>query len=693
MKTTFLAMAGLIAIAQTLCLATISEEAIAQPNQQQIKEITVPPTNFFPETGNQIVVPSTNFFPDLVKPGAIAQPSNTTTPLQPTPPDQIKYTEEPAPKILEFTATEKNPSALERPMWRLFGFETAYTLKQSEFVFQISGASYSAPNDFRLLESPGSGENRSNDTNIALTYGITDNVQIGIQSSGKDDTAFANLVRPNSSLQFFYGSISGQVKWRYYDQESLKAALVVGAEFASPVPALFSRGSHTITYATPGPRTVSDGGAGDEFKATDGSVYFSLGFPIAYQLSKELSLHLNPQVSFFPSNIPASTTSGSTANLIANNVGFNGSSLDYYGTVVGLGFGVNYAITPRLQFAADITPILTGRNSAGVTSDNSLFVRRLVWNAGIQFAPNSRTAFSLYATNRFGPSASAASNLLVQPNGDIGYGLQLSYLPDFSGTAKIERRASYPEPSAFLTYLDGLPSTTLPIYSTLYQFALGTAGRYAPTIRFGLLDDFELALNLSSNNGDQLPIELSALARLALVQDEGKDYSFASTLGVGVTNLYRRTENLQSAVTLYFDLPTSYRVNSKLTLTANPKVYVPAQFQGIQNILGLSLGAIYNITDTTQILGQYTPIFSGSNQLQSTNTSGQFQTVSYSGKTGIFNVGLRQLFPAGNSLYALDLYFTNSSGDYGLQGISAPIGGGTQVGIRFNVLNGVPSNK
>jgi len=207
-------------------------------------------------------------------------------------------------------------------------------------------------------------------------------------------------------------------------------------------------------------------------------------------------------------------------------------------------------------------------------------------------------------------------------------------------------------------------------------------------VRFCLLDDFELAVSFTNNDTNRLPLELVALGRLALLQDDGQINSFASTLGLGITNLYLSDSNL---ITLYLDIPTSFRVNSSLTLTATPKFIVPAQFAGLKNILGLSLGGIYNITDTTQIIGEYTPIFSGSNQLVNTGAADIVAAPPYSGKTGIFNIGLRQLFPSGNSLYAVDLYFTNSSADQGLQGISALTGGGKQVGIRFSILNGVPS--
>ncbi len=696
MKSTILALGGLSVslISVPIFGVVFVPQAIAQTDPVVIE---IPKSNFFGESPTPQNSSQTNPQPNIEIPRSNFFGESTNPPRQPTPQanpqkklsDTADDLKREGSKVADESNLneQKKLTAFERPLFRLFGFETANTLKQSEFIFNISGTTYNTPNDFRLFESPGSEENRSNDTNIGFTYGISDDIQFSFQLAGKDDAAFANLVRPNSSLQFFNGTSAGQIKWKYYDDESLKAALVVGLEFSSPV-ALFSRGNRTINFSTPGPRQASDGGGGNQFTATDNSVYFSLALPITYQATNQLSFSLNPQVSFFPSSIPASTISGSTSSLIANNVGFDGSSLqNYYGTVVGLGLGVNYMLTPRLQFAADVTPILSGRNSAGVT-DGSLFIQRVVWNAGLQFAPNNRTALSFYATNRFGPSASSASNLLVQPNGDVGYGFQFSYLPDFADLYKIERREIYSPPSTFLSYLNGLPSTTLPVYSTLYQLSFGTNGRVNPSVRFGLLDDLELAVSFSSNNTKSLPLELSAIARLAIVQDNGENYTFASTLGLGITNLYVSDPLL---VTLYFDIPTSYRLTSALTLTATPKLVVPAQFAGQSNILGLTLGGIYNITDTTQIMGEYTPIFSGSNQLTNVDRFSLDPNASpYSGKTNIFNIGVRQLFPSGNSLYAVDLYFTNSSSDYGLQGISAIANGGKQVGIRFSVLNGVP---
>jgi len=578
-------------------------------------------------------------------------------------------------------------SPLERPMTRLFGFETANPLQQGELVLQAGAISFNNPNDFR--EVLGLDENRSNDAFVGIDYGVTDTLQFSLGLAGKDDTRFSDLVREQSALQFIYGIIPAQIKWQVYSNERLKAAVVGGAEFAAPFGPLFFTGGRRVTFST---STNPLDPNRNEFRAEDDSVYFSLAAPVSYQLTKQASFHLNPQASFFPDSIPASQTRGNLAPSLGANVGFNGTQLDYYGTVVGLGLGFNYSFNPRIQFAADITPILAGSNSAGSGEENSLFVARPVWNVGFRFAPNSRVGTSLYLSNRFGPAAFAPSNLLAQPGGDFGVGLDFTYLPDLTGNYRIEKRATYPEPQAFLPQPTGFPSATLPINSTLYQLAFGSNARVNPTVRIGLLDDLELAFNFSyANNTEEIPIEVSAFGRLALVPDKGREFSAA--VDIGLTRIDATNRDLDiNTFFLYADLPLSYRLqNSGLNFTLTPKLIVPAQFQQLDNIFALTLGASWNLASNTQLMAQFTPILLGDNQLQDSRLPGQ--EIGLNGKTALYNLGIRQLFPTGNSLYAVDLYLGNSVGDYGFQGISALPNSGTQVGIRFNVLNGVPDNQ
>lgn len=594
-------------------------------------------------------------------------------------------------------ATKLSP--LERPMTRLFGFETATPLQAKELVLQGGAVSFESPNNsFNVL---GNDNDRDIDIRFGVDYGVTDTLQVSLGAIGKDDTIYSNLVGDQTGLQFLYSAIPAQVKWQAYSDQRLSAALVVGTEFPSPISIIpspnpplvdeieaagINTDSRKIIYTT-NPEGLP--GSENALLAEDDSVFFSLAVPVSYQLTDRARLHLNPQLSFFPSSISASTIRGDEAALTAAGIGFDGDRLDYYGTVAGIGFGFDYYLSPRVQLAADITPIVSGVNSADSGGDNSLFVAKPVWNVGLRVAANSRLGFNAYATNRFGPNTASPSNLLVQPDGSWGVGLDLIYLPDLTGEYEIPIRDTYPDAQAFLSPLNGFPSATLPISSVLYQLAVGSNLRINPSVRIGLLDDLELALNFSyASNTEELSTEGGVFGRLALLPDNGGPLS--ATVDAGISRVGASADDLDiSSYAFHLDLPVTYRLEDfGLSLTATPKVVIPSRTETLDNIFGVSLGGALNLTENTQFLAQLTPILIGDNQLQETRLPGQGSP--FDGKTVLYNFGLRQLFPAGNSLYALDVYFGNSVGDYGFQGISALPDGGIQFGVRFNVLNGVP---
>ncbi|HEY9845495.1 MAG TPA: hypothetical protein V6D03_04795, partial [Candidatus Caenarcaniphilales bacterium] len=298
-------------------------------------------------------------------------------------------------------------SPLERPMTRLFGFETPSTLQQYELV--IHGGLNSLNSPINVLGD----NNRDNNFEAGLDFGITDKLQLSVGVLGRDDTEYSNLARNPSSLQFIYGGIPVQAKYQVYNEKRFSAAVVVGAEFPTDdlvvSPAEFVRGAlgefdesggRKVIFTT-NPQGILS--ASNALIAEDNSIFASIAAPISYQLTDQVRLHLNPQASFFPGEISVTNTRGSLASLTEANVGFNGSQLDYFGTVVGLGIGADYSLHPRIKFAADLTPILVGQNSIGSGGEGSLFIPRLVWNAGLQAALNSRLGLSLYATNRFTP--------------------------------------------------------------------------------------------------------------------------------------------------------------------------------------------------------------------------------------------------------------------------------------------------
>jgi hypothetical protein len=252
MKNAILALGGLSVSLTTgsIFFTAIVPAAIAQTDPILIE---IPKSNFFGGSPSQqnnslpnVEIPKSNFFGESTATPPQTTPQNIP---QPTPQKKLSDTADDLKtegnKVTDESNQEeqKRLSPLQRPLFRLFGFESAYTLKQQELVFRILGNSFNNPLDFR------GDSNRSNDTTIGLVYGITDNVQVSVDVTGKDDTVFTNLVRPNTAFQLFAGTIPITVKWKYLEENDLTAAAVFSAEFASPFPTLFTRGGRSIIFS------------------------------------------------------------------------------------------------------------------------------------------------------------------------------------------------------------------------------------------------------------------------------------------------------------------------------------------------------------------------------------------------------------------------------------------------------------
>jgi hypothetical protein len=577
----------------------------------------------------------------------------------------------------EFTITPPKKSPVRDSPFRLFGWDTAQPIGQDNLLLQFSGTSFNNPNDFR--GGARGNVNRSNDAALDLVYGLGKDAQIGVSLAGKDDTIFANLVRPNSQLQLINNSIPIQAKWRFYNQSRLQGAIVAGAEFPAPFSALFFRPRRSIEYS----QTAANGVGVDRILAPNNSVVWGLGLPLSYQATDNLSLHLNPRLSIFPSKLAVSEIEGDPTALRNAGIGFDGQSLNYYGTVAGVGVGASYSLTPNLQLSADFTQILAGKNTIEQASNGSLLGTRPVWNVGLQYAPNNRTALGLYVTNRFSPTTASPTNLLAQPGGDYGVGLSVTYLPDFAGTLGNESRTDYPHKSAFWNSPTGFPSTTLPASSVLYQVGVASQSQVSPSVRLGLADDFEVAVTHSNSNRREMSIETSVFARWGIVADRGQT-GFNGGLGLGLTRI--DGTNLELGYSLYGETPFSYRLaGNKLTLHATPKLIIPAQFQNVPRVLALALGATWQVADNTQVFGGVSPSLIGANQLVAGNS------LAFNGNTPVYNLGIRQLFPSGNSTYGVELYYTNGAGSTGYQSVAALPNGDSQVGVRFSLLNGTPN--
>ena len=178
-----------------------------------------------------------------------------------------------------------------------------------------------------------------------------------------------------------------------------------------------------------------------------------------------------------------------------------------------------------------------------------------------------------------------------------------------------------------------------------------------------------------------MALETGLAGRWALVADRGQE-GISTALDLSLLRI--DGQDLELGYSLGLDLPIAYNIpKSGLRLTATPKLFIPAQFQQVQPTVGLSLGAAFDITPQTQLLGQFTPILTGENQL----VGGK--SFAFQGKSLGYSIGLRQLFPTANSLYSAELYYTNTAGTYGFQGAAVLPNGERQIGVKFGLLSGL----
>jgi hypothetical protein len=565
---------------------------------------------------------------------------------------------------------------LQEAAYGLLGFETATPIGKDRLLMQFGGTSFNNPTDFRG-GSPGN-TNRSNDAHWDLVYGISPDLQINAALSGKDDTVFTNLIRNQSRFQIINNVVPIQGKWRFYNRDRLQGSVVVGTELANPFSALFFQAGKSVTYS----QLAANGINRNTFTAEDRSLTFGVGLPMSYQATEQLRLHLNPRVSFFPSQLAATTSSGDLTAIRNAGVGFDGNNLNYYGTVAGIGLGVSYSLSPQLKVAADITPIISGKNTFTTASGGSSLSANPVWNVGMQYTPNSRTAIGIYATNRYSATSASPSNLLVQPGNDWAVGLNVSYLEGNPGDTPQSQRSSYPSLAAFWGGSASYPATTLPQRSVLYQLGVGNRGQVNPNFRYGLLDDLEVAFNHNNTGRREMAIETSLMGRWGLLPDRGEP-GFAGTMGLGLVRI--DGPGLLLGYSLYSETPLLYRLpGGKLSFSATPKLVIPAQFQNVPRTLAVTLGADWQVSDRTQVFGSVTPSLIGDNQLIAGRSLG------FQGRTPVYNLGVRQLFPNGNSTYGVELYYGNGAGSTGYQSTSALPSGDTQFGLRFSLLNGTP---
>jgi len=114
---------------------------------------------------------------------------------------------------------------------------------------------------------------------------------------------------------------------------------------------------------------------------------------------------LDPKVAWFDTQVPTSL----------------GSTIEGFGTVMGLGIGVRIPFGSRLSLFGDVTPILNGSNT--LNKDTNKPEDKLVWGAGGTLKLGNATNLSFFGTTAFG--CTTATSLLAAPDDSVGFGVKL----------------------------------------------------------------------------------------------------------------------------------------------------------------------------------------------------------------------------------------------------------------------------
>lgn len=466
--------------------------------------------------------------------------------------------------------------------------------------------------------------------NAAINGGVTDRLQLGLTGTLFDDTLGRLVNGRLVDLQFL--SIAPNFKYQLIKDDNLSLGLSGSLELLQilTTPGLLNPTSETIT--------------GDHIAGT-------LQVPLSYAFNPQLQLHFTPGVAFYPEAI--------------NNTPF-------FGTILNLGAGLNWQPLEQVNLFADLNLPLSGGNT--ISSQDSSILRRLVWSAGLRYLVNPNVGLDLYATNAFGTTP-ATRFLAFVPDGDqTAIGVNLNYTPDFGqGYASSFRKGPAVQlgqrDAALL--LDGLSLTTADtLLPGMLRLRGGLGAGDGLNIAYGLTNDFQVELigeqlreGKDLNSDTYGPgFKLGPAIKLRFLdQVQGDPFSLGLKVALGLDLFSTDRIGLFSA-----ELPFLYRLSPQVALSFNPKA---ASVNG-RSLAGTGLGINYALSKDLQLIGEFTPLFTG--------------------QTSVWSAGARY-FNADLGL-GVDVYGSNAIGQYTLGGLVAQSNGGTSVGFNLHWLFGGATN-
>ncbi len=402
------------------------------------------------------------------------------------------------------------PSPLETVLLATQGLESGALLQPGQFIQTQSFRAYNS-------NSTSSIENLAN----TFTLGVGRDVELtlGLQGNSTPGTTGAYQVeRPTTGFldgSFQQYTLQGKIKLA--DNPDFKSSLIVSANV----------GQNNLTYLTPPQFRQGCGLAFDPLtgaivcipistplppvppinQSYGTSIIPSLELPMTWVQGTQSSLTLNPKLAFL---------SGGNGGFVAANPRAEGS----FGPIGAIGLGGTFKLSERLQFSANITPILFGNN--GIAPASGEPVSTTVYNAGLRYLVNPRLGVDLFASNSYGGTGLGA--IMARPD-DLGLGMGVSYVPDRLLTAELpanqrldksfDLSVAQEQQRRFTRGgLDLFDGGTLPEGESYTQIKGGSGG-LTVAFRTGLLDDLEAGyfLNFSSSNVDESEGGLSTKIR------------------------------------------------------------------------------------------------------------------------------------------------------------------------------------
>ena len=245
---------------------------------------------------------------------------------------------------------------------------------------------------------------------------------------------------------------------------------------------------------------------------------FSLELPYTITPNDRWQFTLSPKIAFLPEDNALYLTRLPIAN--------SGS----FGTTFGLGGGASYKLNHRLVLWGDAFVPLEGNNT--ISRDTGLPAKSIVYNAGLRYIINPRLSADLFLSNALGNTGALS---LIADKEYNALGFSINYLPGITNANRRyaesfdTREKPAPNTYAGFGYLDGGTVRKNQLLTTLQVGGQGLL----PSVRYGLLDDFEIGAFLSNIPGtvDESQFGFSGKIRL-LHQADGNPFtlSLAGTL-------------------------------------------------------------------------------------------------------------------------------------------------------------------